>query len=335
MITFEFHDHELSAPFRIAHGDSERRTTLIARFGDGIGEGAIVPYYPETRESVDAWLKTFDASAFDPALTLEALLALIPGDAPLTAACAMDLAIHDHCAIRAGLPLGEFLKLPAGASRLVRTLSNPVDGAELAVALDEIRGTQFDLKLKLGGEDFEHDLVMFQMAQTLWPHPVAIDANGGWTPAMASEFLSCTRDNAALFIEEPVRGIEAWRELKRMLPALHPSLFADETVQTIADVAALASSVDGVNVKLLKTRGLRGAVDMISRARAAGLQIMIGTMLETSVGCTAAAHLAGLAKVVDLDGYVFLKDDPFVGLDLDRGLLKMPNRPGIGAIARK
>ncbi len=113
-----------------------------------------------------------------------------------------------------------------------------------------------------------------------------------------------------------------------------PPLLADESVQSVADVAALAGAADGVNVKLTKTGGLAGARALIAAAREAGMQVLIGCMVESAVGVSAAAQLAPLADFADLDGAVLL-DDPAVtgGVGWHDGRLALPDAPGTGTFA--
>jgi len=88
--------------------------------------------------------------------------------------------------------------------------------------------------------------------------------------------------------------------------------------------------VSGVNVKLAKCGGIRGALEMIHTARAHGMLIMLGCMVETSLGISAAAHISGLVDFVDLDGAMLLADDPFEGLGYENGRILLPDRPGLG-----
>jgi L-alanine-DL-glutamate epimerase-like enolase superfamily enzyme len=92
--------------------------------------------------------------------------------------------------------------------------------------------------------------------------------------------------------------------------------------------------VDGVNIKLMKAGGVREALRMIAVARAHDLQVMLGCMIETSVGITAAAHLAPLVDWADLDGNLDVTNDPFVGVRVEHGRLILPEGPGLGVKPR-
>ena len=107
-------------------------------------------------------------------------------------------------------------------------------------------------------------------------------------------------------------------------------LIADENSVVPSDVPKLAGKFHGINIKLVKCGGLLEAMRIIHVARAHGLQIMIGCMIESSLGITAAAHLTPLVDYADLDGHLLIANDPYSGVKLEAGKLILPNRPGIG-----
>jgi L-alanine-DL-glutamate epimerase-like enolase superfamily enzyme len=111
---------------------------------------------------------------------------------------------------------------------------------------------------------------------------------------------------------------------------------ADESVQTADDLERLAAGgVQGINLKLMKVGGLAPGVSLLQRAHALGLRIMLGCMIETSLGVTAMAHLAGLADWLDLDAPLLIANDPFDGVQIDeQAMVHLPERPGIGALKR-
>jgi L-alanine-DL-glutamate epimerase-like enolase superfamily enzyme len=107
-------------------------------------------------------------------------------------------------------------------------------------------------------------------------------------------------------------------------------VIADEPAGTAADLRALVGRVDGVNVKLAKAGGIRPAVALIHTARALGMRLMLGCMVESSVGIAAAAALAPLVDWVDLDGHLLLEEDPASGLELRDGRVWPSDAPGLG-----
>ena len=111
-------------------------------------------------------------------------------------------------------------------------------------------------------------------------------------------------------------------------------IIADESCVTSADIPRLVGAVDGINIKLSKCGGLREALRMIAAARAHGMLVMAGCMIESTPGITAAAHLAPLLDYADLDGAALLANDPFVGATIAGGVLRVPDLPGLGVVKR-
>jgi L-alanine-DL-glutamate epimerase-like enolase superfamily enzyme len=111
-------------------------------------------------------------------------------------------------------------------------------------------------------------------------------------------------------------------------------VIADESCETAADIPPLVGKVDGINIKLAKCGSLREAIRMIAIARAHGMTVMVGCMIESSIGITAAAHFTPLVDIVDLDGAALLADDPFVGAAIDGGQVSLPSGPGLGVRRR-
>jgi L-alanine-DL-glutamate epimerase-like enolase superfamily enzyme len=111
-------------------------------------------------------------------------------------------------------------------------------------------------------------------------------------------------------------------------------LIVDEGCHTLRDVADVARYADGVNLKLAKTGGIREAVRMIHAARALGLVVMLGCMIESSLGISAAGQFASLCDFVDLDGHLLISDDPCEGHTLEDGQIVLSQRPGLGVEPR-
>ena len=130
--------------------------------------------------------------------------------------------------------------------------------------------------------------------------------------------------------DDPCHEIKAWHSLRPLLPDDIPPLIADESVQQASDIPALAGGADGINIKLTKAGGLREARRMITLARTLGMQVMLGCSVESSVGITAAAHLAPLVDFADLDGNLNVANDPYAGVRMENGRLHLPQEPGLG-----
>jgi len=111
-------------------------------------------------------------------------------------------------------------------------------------------------------------------------------------------------------------------------------IVADESCVVASDIPRLVGAVDGINIKLSKCGGLREALRMIATARAHGMLVMVGCMIESSLGITAAAHFTPLVDAADLDGAALTANDPFAGATIDGGEIRLPTGPGLGVRRR-
>ena len=127
---------------------------------------------------------------------------------------------------------------------------------------------------------------------------------------------------------DDLEGIAAVRR-QGVLPVI-----VDVSCLVAADIPRLAGVADGINIKLAKCGSLREALRMIATARAHGMLVMVGCMIESSLGITAAAQLAPLLDAADLDGAALTENDPFVGATIDRGQICLPSEPGLGVRRR-
>lgn len=312
----------LTTPFRIAHGASCSRQVVRLTGSGAVGEAPFVPYYHENVEATLLWLQTGQ------------------GPPPSRAAeLALDLWRLDLEWRRAGRPLSAVVPdhLPKRQAPLLgcRSFSIPTSLNEFADLVHETARQFQVLKLKLGSGDLNYDEQIVAMARKAAPKAkLLVDVNGGWSVADAVKLIPKLAPYALELIEQPIHhdgGISAWREMRSALPRTVTPLYADESAQTAADVPALLSLVEGVNVKLLKCGSFGAAVEMIKAARRHGLGVLLGCMIESSIGITAAAHLAPWADYADLDGHLYLADDDYLGLTFDQqGCLIMPDAPGLG-----
>jgi L-alanine-DL-glutamate epimerase-like enolase superfamily enzyme len=157
-----------------------------------------------------------------------------------------------------------------------------------------------------------------------------VDANAGWSFEEAVYNIPRLAEYGLELVEQPLPAgdIEGLRRLRSM--NLGAPIFADEPVKTARDVAAHAGAVDGVVIKLMKTGGIREALRAIHTAHAHDMQVMLSCMVESSVGVTAAAHLAPLCELADLDGPLLIRNDPYTGVRYEGARLVLPDRPGLG-----
>jgi L-alanine-DL-glutamate epimerase-like enolase superfamily enzyme len=335
-LTWEPITLHLRVPFRISHGTSETRTAHWLRLADaGWGEGTIPPYYGIPTEAMaafwDAAARRADPFPDDPA----DILAYVGLDGPAPARAALDLALHDRLGRLRGQPLHALLGLPAPRP-LPTSFTLAIDEPEvMAAGAAGLTGCSV-IKLKLGGAD-GRDVARVAAVRAARPDvTLYVDANAGWSADEAIEAIDQMLAYGVALVEQPVAK-EAYADLGRVQAHCAVPVVADESLQTPTDVERLAAvGVRGINLKLMKVGGLGPGLAMLRRARELGLGIMLGCMVETSIGATAMAHLMGLADWLDLDAPWLVADDPFDGLTYDdAGRVHVPDRPGIGIIRRE
>jgi L-alanine-DL-glutamate epimerase-like enolase superfamily enzyme len=185
------------------------------------------------------------------------------------------------------------------------------------------------IKVKLGSPG---DVENLRRIRKRYHGMLQVDANTAWNAADAVRVLREIEPLGIELVEQPVAREDleglSWVRERSGIP-----VFADESCHHLGDLANLAGRVDGVNLKLMKTGGLREMHRMIHAARALGLKVMLGSMVESSLALSAAAQLAPLADYLDLDGHWLLKHDPFAGAPGERGLIALSDRPGLGVVA--
>jgi L-alanine-DL-glutamate epimerase-like enolase superfamily enzyme len=187
------------------------------------------------------------------------------------------------------------------------------------------------LKIKVGRDD---DAQILDSVRRVTDKPLRVDANEGWkTKEVALEKIRWLRGLGVELIEQPLPSVML-EETRWLRERVDLPIIADEAVKTAADIPALAECYDGINIKLMKAGGVQEALNMIRMARALGLKVMLGCMVETSVAIAAAAHLSPLADFADLDGNLLISNDPFRGPQVVKGKLILPDRPGLGVEAR-
>ncbi len=324
MLTFEPITLNLRTPFRIAHGVSEQRHNVIAHIDDGLGEAAAVAYHGETQAKIMDYLAAVLDRVSDDPFALETTLNSLPTGSP-AARAAIDLALHDRWGKRLGQPLFRLFGL---ASDRLPLTSFTIAMDKPAVMAQRAKDANLPIiKIKLGGVD---DEAMVRAIRSATAAKLRVDANAGWTREQAADLIPRLAQYDLEFVEQPlpVGDIEGLRWLRAQHFGV--PIFADEPIKTAKDVAAHVGAVDGVVIKLMKTGGLREALRAIAVARAHDLQIMIGCMIETSIGVTAAAHLAPLCDYADLDGPLLIANDPYHGVQYDGARLILPDAPGLG-----
>jgi L-alanine-DL-glutamate epimerase-like enolase superfamily enzyme len=338
-LTFEPVDLPTRHAFNIAREAAPRtRRSVLVRIEDrdgaeGWGEAAATPYYGETVESVTAimpHLSAVMARAADGDLfaleRIEAALHQALGRNP-SARAAISMALHDLLGKRLGVPVWRLWGLdPVDAPRSSFTIG--IDTPE--VMREKVReAAEYDiLKIKVGTP---RDREVLQMIRDEAPEKtVRVDANTAWTAKEAIRHIPLLEEYGVEFVEQPLppedlEGLRLVRKNSRL------PIIADESCEVASDVARLAGAVDGVNIKLAKCGSLREAIRIVHAARAHGMSVMIGCMVESTLGIAAAMQLAPLVDYADLDGAALLANDPFYGPGLESdGSLRFNDDPGLG-----
>jgi L-alanine-DL-glutamate epimerase-like enolase superfamily enzyme len=186
------------------------------------------------------------------------------------------------------------------------------------------------LKVKLGTD---HDLDILRAIREATDKEIRVDANCGWTVKRTLRMLPVLDEFGVTVLEQPLVPHDL-DGLAVVTAQADIPVIADESCLTSVDIPPLVGKVDGINIKLAKCGGLREALRMIAVARAHGLMVMVGCMIESSLGITAAAHFTPLVDLVDLDGAALLADDPFVGATIDGGQVALPAGAGLGVRRR-
>jgi L-alanine-DL-glutamate epimerase-like enolase superfamily enzyme len=326
-------DLALRHTFRLSRGASDERHNLLVEIEDGgrvgLGEAAPIPRYGQDRDSAARAVEAMTPRLGDPrAFATAADRTAVAGQE--AAAAAVDMALRDLAGQRLGAPLYELMGLdPRAAPPTSFTIA--MDTPEV-VARKVAEASDYEaLKVKMGSDD---DRVVLETVRALTDRPLRVDANEGWTLEGALSRLEWLRELGVELVEQPLPAgnLAAVRELRRASPL---PLFADEDLHRAADVPRLAEAYDGVNVKLMKCGGIGEALRIIATARAHGMQVMLGCMIESSVAITAAAHLSPLVDFADLDGNLLIRDDPFVGATVSGGRIVLPEGPGLGVRSRE
>ncbi len=323
-------------PFIIARGgQSEYRTVMVkvtdADGQEGWGEAAATRFYGETLETVQAALQSYGPLLGDDPFQLETIERRLELTLRRNAAArvAISAALHDLVGKRLGQPVWRLWGLdPALAPRSTFTIG--IDTPEMIRRKVGEAAEYPILKIKLGSD---RDRELLETIRGATDKELRVDANCGWTAVHTVRMLPVLEEFGVTVLEQPVppEDLDGFALIRRH--ARMP-LIADESCVTSADIPRLAGRVDGINIKLAKCGSLREAIRMVAIARAHGMMVMLGCMIESSLGITAAAHLSPLCDIVDLDGAALLATDPFVGASIAGGQVALPEGPGLGVQRR-
>ena len=286
------------------------------------------PYLGESQESVINFLNKVDLEQFTDPFMLDDILAYVDSiEAGNRAAKAcVDIALHDLTGKLVDLPLYRLWGInPENTPMTSFTIG--IDTPEVVKQKTEEAARFRVLKVKLGGGN---DREMISAVRSVTDVPLYVDVNQGWSDKhQALEMIHWLAGQGIEFVEQPLPkdAVDdmAWLTEHSPLP-----IIADEAFQRLGDVAAFKGVYSGINIKLMKSTGLREAHKMITVARALDMKVMIGCMTETSCAVSAASQLSPLVDWADLDGNLLISNDLYRGMEVLEGKVTLNELPGIG-----
>ena len=295
----------------------------------GYGEASMPQYLGQTVQTVTSFLQKVDLGQFSDPSQLEDILAYVdsisPGDT--AAKAAVDIALHDLVGKLLGAPWYKIWGLNKDKAPSP-TFTIGIDTAEVVKQKTRECANKFNiLKVKLGREN---DKEMIETIRSVTNLPIAVDVNQGWKDReKAIDEIFWLKEHGIVMVEQPMpkemKDDIAWVTERSPLP-----IFADEAIQRLKDIKNVEGAYTGINIKLMKCTGMREAWKMLNYARAIGMKVMVGCMTETSCAVSAAAQLAPAVDFADLDGNLLISNDRFNGMEVVKGKITLPDRPGIG-----
>ena len=343
--------HRHLAPLRHPFVTAARRTEAVEYVvaqvelaGGVVGQGSAAETVAVTGEDARSILTALDGplrGALEGARgTVGELSARIAAALPgaTSAKAALEVALHDAWARAADRPLVELLGGRVGEvmrNDMTVSLEEPATMAQRA--REAVAAGHEILKIKLGHDIDEDRARLAAVAEAAPAARLRLDANQGWLPEQAIEIISGFEADGlpVELVEQPVAAGDV-EGLARVTAAVSLPIMADEAVWSAADAHRLleARACDLLNIKLAKTGGLRGAIEVADAARLAGIDCMLGAMMEPRISITAAAHLAlahPAVTMIDLDPPAwFATALPRGGIVQERGVLRLSGGPGLG-----
>jgi L-Ala-D/L-Glu epimerase len=305
---------------------------------EGWGEAAPNAFYAETADTVVEALEGYrpivEAGGPEIDAMEAAVLLRLPSKHPKypphpAARSAISAALLDLHAKRTQQPLWEYLGLAAASP--VSSFTIGIDEPEVMRAKTREAGKYSILKVKTGTDRDEE--VLRILREEAPDARVRVDANTGWSVDQTIAMLPMLRDYKVELIEQPVAA-DDYEGLAKITRVSDIPIIADESCRVSDDIANLVGRVHGVNIKLAKCGSVLEAVRIAETAREHGMQVMLGCMIESTLGIATAIQFASLADYVDLDGAALLATDPFSGPHIDAiGKVHFNIAPGLGVSA--
>lgn len=318
----------LKHPFKIARGVEYVARTALLRLNwnglEGIGEAVPISRYGESVESVREYFDSHPLQLDDPYRLQDVLADKIPP----AARCALDTALHDLIGKDLGKPIYELFGLDPAKTPYTSFTIGISSPEETMQKVAEI-GDHPVMKVKLGLGSVKEEIETIEAIRSRYTGTIRIDANEGWTPEQSVAVLKEIERFDIEFCEQPIKAGNP-EGLRYVSEHSNVPVVVDEDSLFPADLPKLQGCVAGINIKLVKCGGLREGLKMVHVARALGLKIMLGCMVESQVSAAAAAHLSPLVDWADIDGPFLTASDPFTGITYDKGKIVLPTAPGLG-----
>jgi L-alanine-DL-glutamate epimerase-like enolase superfamily enzyme len=331
-LSYRHIDLRLAHTFTIARSSRDIEPSIIVELEhggiSGLGEAAPSERYGETAQTVQRFLSRLDLGRFDDPFWLAEILTYVDGiEAGNTSAkAAVDIALHDWVGKKLRVPLWKHWGL--NREKPLET-SFTIGIASPAVIEKKVREAEpySILKVKVG---VPGDRQTITTIRGMTGKKIRVDANEGWkSKEEARDAILWLEEQGVEFVEQPLPAADlggtAW-----LREQVHIPIIADENIGRLADLPRLRDAFDGINIKLMKSTGLREAMGMIRAAKAMNMKVMLGCMIETSIGISAAAQLSPLADFADLDGNILITNDPYEGVKVVGGKLILNDSPGLG-----
>ncbi|CAD77170.1 MAG TPA: dipeptide epimerase [Rhodopirellula baltica] len=331
-LSFRPYELQLKHTFTVAGNSRDTTPVVLTEIQyeglTGYGEASLPPYLGESQQSVMQFLSKVKLESFDDPFLLDEILAYVDSieEGNRAAKACVDIALHDLMGKLVNQPLHRLWGINP-ANTPVTSFTIGIDTPEVVKMKTEEAARFKVLKVKLGGGN---DREMIETVRSVTDVPIYVDVNQGWTDKQqALDMTHWLAEQGVEFVEQPLpkTAVEdlAWLTSKSPLP-----IIADEAFQRLGDVADFQGVYSGINIKLMKSTGLREAQKMITVARALDMKVMIGCMTETSCAVSAAAQLSPLVDWADLDGNLLISNDLYEGVKVIDGKLTLNNLPGIG-----
>ncbi|PKR53375.1 N-acetyl-D-Glu racemase DgcA [Thalassospira marina] len=311
----------LRTAFKISRGAKTQAEVVVVTLSDGefTGRGECVPYarYGESIDQVMADINA-QADALERGMTRAELQDAMKAGA---ARNAVDCAYWDLEAKRFGRRVWELPGLEAPApTGLVTAETLSLDTPDAMREAAKKAASAPLLKLKLNGENVIESVRAVREGAP--ESRLIVDANEAWSIELLRDIGAELDALGVEMIEQPLPAGSDDGLVDIDCPVL---LCADESVHTVADIPRLARLYDMINIKIDKTGGLTGALELADAALDAGMQLMVGCMVGTSLAMAPAMVVAARARIVDLDGPLWMAKDRENGIDFDKGVMSLPD----------